>query len=381
MATRTDPVDQPGGSSISQAGELRSTRIEALRGVAALLVLEGHVFGWSRHYEPHAIYGSFAARTLLGGGFGVFLFFALSGYLLYWPFARRDFADGGAVDLGRYTRNRALRILPLYYVVVVAVLVLQERFGTFEQWWRMLLFAQSFSNQTVGRIDGPMWSLVVELHFYALLPLLAWALARVSARSPARGAGALVVLGLASLATAELTRRHGLTWRYSLPVTFVYFVGGMLVAVIRAAGRDRLLRLPGALRSADAWLVAAAALWVGVFWNYRLEALMAVAGLLVVGACVLPLRPSALFRILDTRALAIVGVASYSLYLWHLPLVEALARRTWLPHGYWVLLAAATVLSLTVAAISYLAVEAPFLRLRRRWASSSPAPTVESSGG
>jgi peptidoglycan/LPS O-acetylase OafA/YrhL len=183
------------------------------------------------------------------------------------------------------------------------------------------------------------------------------------------------------LATAELTRRHGLTWRYSLPVTFVYFVGGMLVAVIRAAGRDRLLRLPGALRSADAWLVAAAALWVGVFWNYRLEALMAVAGLLVVGACVLPLRPSALFRILDTRALAIVGVASYSLYLWHLPLVEALARRTWLPHGYWVLLAAATVLSLTVAAISYLAVEAPFLRLRRRWASSSPAPTVESSGG
>jgi peptidoglycan/LPS O-acetylase OafA/YrhL len=380
MATRTDPVDQPGGGSISQAGELRSTRIEALRGVAALLVLEGHIFGWSRHYEPHAIYGSFFARALLGGGFGVFLFFALSGYLLYWPFARRDFAGGGTVDLGRYARNRALRILPLYYVVVVAVLVLQERFGTFEQWWRMLLFAQSFSNQTVGKIDGPMWSLVVELHFYVLLPLLAWALARVSARSPARGAAALVILGLGSWGMAELTRGHGLTWRYSLPVTFVYFVGGMLVAVLRAAGRERLLRLPGVLRSADAWLVAAGALWVVVFWNYRLEALMAVAGLLVVGACVLPLRPSALFRVLDTRVLAIVGVASYSLYLWHLPLLEALVRRTWLPRGYWPLLAAATVLSLTVAAISYRIVEAPFLRLRRRWASSSPAPTAEPGG-
>ena len=376
MATRTDPVDQPGGSSISQAGELRSTRIEALRGVAALLVLEGHVFGWSRHYDPHAIYGSFLARTLLGGGFGVFLFFALSGYLLYWPFARRDFADGGAVDLGRYARNRALRILPLYYVVVVVVLVLQERFGTFEQWWRMLLFAQSFSNRTVGRIDGPMWSLVVELHFYVLLPLLAWALARVSARSPARGASALVVLGLASWATAELTRGHGLTWQYSLPVTFVYFVGGMLVAVLRAGGTERVLRLPGVLRAADAWLGAGGVLWVVVFWNYRLQALMAVAGLLVVGACVLPLRPSALFRVLDTRGFALVGVASYSLYLWHLPLVEALVRRRWLPHGYWPLLAIATFLSLTVAAVSYLVVEAPFLRLRRRWASSS-APIAE----
>ena len=374
MSNRSDLVGETGGGRISQAGELRSTRIEALRGVAALLVLEGHVFGSSKHYDPHAIYGSFGARSLLGGGFGVFLFFALSGYLLYLPFARRDFGAGEAVDLRRYARNRALRVLPLYYVVVVTVLVLQERFGTFEQWWRMLLFAQNFSERTAGRIDGPMWSLVVELHFYVLLPLLAGAIARASDRSPSRAAGVLVVLGMGSFAMGELTRGHGLTWRYSLPVTFVFFVGGMLVALARAAETDHLRRLPAFLRSADSWFVAAGALWVVVFWNYRLEALMAVAGLLVVGACVLPLRPSAVFRVLDARLLALVGVASYSLYLWHLPLVEALVRLDWMPSGYWPLLAASAVGSLGVSAISYRLVEAPFLRLRRRWAASSPAP-------
>jgi len=82
---------------VRQAGERRAARIESLRALAALGVLVGHAWGWSHGFNGAAIYGSYHGRVLLSGGFGVFLFFALSGYLLYLPFARGVFGDREAV--------------------------------------------------------------------------------------------------------------------------------------------------------------------------------------------------------------------------------------------------------------------------------------------
>src|SRR5690348_5029166 len=93
-------------SGVEQACKIRSTRVESLRALAALAVLEGHVFGANVAYGRSA-YDSWWHRTLLGGGFGVYLFFVLSGYLLYLPFARRDFGAGRRTHLRSYARNRA----------------------------------------------------------------------------------------------------------------------------------------------------------------------------------------------------------------------------------------------------------------------------------
>src|SRR5581483_8489917 len=123
-------------------------------------------------------YATWWHRTLLGGGFGVFLFFALSGYLLYLPFARSTFGGSRPVDLRRYARNRVVRILPLYYVVAVSYLIASG--APIRQWAAFLTFTENFSRSTLGQVDGPMWSLVVELLFYALLPLIAMAVAWLS---------------------------------------------------------------------------------------------------------------------------------------------------------------------------------------------------------
>jgi peptidoglycan/LPS O-acetylase OafA/YrhL len=81
--------------------------------------------------------------------------------------------------------------------------------------------------------------------------------------------------------------------------------------------------------------------------------------------------------VLDWRPLAALGVASYSLYLWHFPIVSRIAGSSWVPHRYLALLALCLPLSCLVALISYHVVEAPFLRLRRQWSSVNPPQSVE----
>jgi len=363
--------------AVEQAGEVRSSAVESLRALAALAVLEGHVFGQTRGYG-YGAYATVVDRALLGGGMGVYLFFAMTGYLLYRPFARRDLGGGRPVAYRRYAANRAVRILPLYYTVLVVYLVAFDHGGSLTTWWRSLLLVENVFPSTLAHVDGVMWSLCVEVQFYVLLPFLAWAIARVADGSPRRAGLAVVALGglaeLVRLATVTFNAGGDARWQYSLPSTFVFFTGGLLLAVVHTswAGR-RPSWLVGPARRSDAWLAVGILLWLIVVWRYNLDVLLVPAAFVVVGAAVLPLQAGAGVRVLGWRPLALLGVASYSLYLWHFPLVVHLGSQPWMPHHYLALLAVMVPLSIVVALVSYRLVEAPFLRLRRSWTVPSPA--------
>jgi peptidoglycan/LPS O-acetylase OafA/YrhL len=356
---------------VLQAGEVRLARIESLRALAALAVLEGHVFGYGHGWNSDYLYGTFLHRTLLGGGSGVFLFFALSGYLLFWPFVKRDYGGGDRVDLGRYALNRALRILPLYYAAIVVFLIVREHGGDFGQWWRFALLAENFSTSTLRTVDGPLWSVIVEVQFYVLLPLIAAGVAWLARRRPSRALAVLLALGALDYGfrrwavhrdphTAQLLL-------YSLPGTFVFFVPGMVVALLRLESQRRRWSA-GALASPGLWLLASVPFW-GLHFRDFSDWPAVVASFLVVGACVLPLRESRALRALEWRPLALLGVASYSLYVWHEPIVHGLRDATgW---GYAPLLALSLAVCAPLALISYRVIEAPFLALRRRWAPAA----------
>jgi peptidoglycan/LPS O-acetylase OafA/YrhL len=66
----------------------------------------------------------------------------------------------------------------------------------------------------------------------------------------------------------------------------------------------------------------------------------------------------------------VIGVASYSLYLWHVPLIRALIDGG-ASTGFVALTAIAVPICVVIAIASYAAIESPFLRLRRQWARSS----------
>lgn len=387
---RTGPVERAGAApalaTIEQAGERRSTQVEALRAIGALAVLVGHGVAVSDHTHP--LPEGVGRNVLLGLAYGGCLMIFMSGYLLFLPFAHRYLGRGDPLRLRRYAGNRALRLLPLYVVVVSVLLVVQERGATPRMWLTFLLFAQGFDPDTIGRLDPPIWTVVTEMHFLLLLPLIAVVLRWVAGPSRCRAAvvlGALCLVSLATrLAVVELGPVHDFgwhVWRNSLPGNFFLLGAGMLLALLRLSWEERTPSwLRGVVGSADAWLLAALAGWL-LMLTTSVMPLSMLPAFLTVGACVLPLRSGPLLRALSWRPLGVLGVATYSLYVWHTPVVLALADVPVARSGVLGMLALALPLSLLVTAVSYPLIEAPFLRWRRRWATSTPQTRAQEPGG
>jgi peptidoglycan/LPS O-acetylase OafA/YrhL len=362
---------------IRQAQEPRSRRVESLRALAAIGVVEYHVLIFAevgRH--SYSQFDTEIARIGIGT---IDLFFALSGYLMFRPFARRDFAGGSSVNLKHYALNRAVRLLPIYYLAMIILLIVEEHGGTAQLWLRFLTFTQSLTSDTSNRVDPPTWTLVVELQFYITLPLIAWGIARLSNGSAATAALMLAAMVAVSYLYHDSVRHQGDSPAWlSYPSNFLFIGVGMLVGLVEVTWQRGVLRkLPSVLLLADVWLVGGALLWPLTSRYDWSDLVGLVAVFLIVGSVILPLRPGRAVRLLDWRPLATLGLATYSLYIWHLPLLNALVGYRWLRFGFAIDTLITLVLASTAALLSYRFIESRFLRLRRRWAGT----TVEAEVG
>jgi peptidoglycan/LPS O-acetylase OafA/YrhL len=369
-------AQRQGTAEVSQAGELRLSRIESLRALAAMGVVVGHAWGIAHAFGPAAS-ETYFHRVVYGAGHGAFLLLGLSGYLLWWPFVRANWHRNEKVDLRQYALNRALRILPLYFIAMTFLLVTREDGGTLEQWVTVYLLAQNFSHEWLFTVDGPLWTIVIEVHFYIALPIIAWALARAARDSAARAAALLALLALPSLGlwlyAVTFAEHHRVLLQHSLPGTFFFIAAGMELAFFRLYVQQRKPAwLNGRLGSSDVWLGASIVIWIVLFSDFTLLPFVTLATFLTVGACVLPLRQGVLVRVLDWKPLAVVGVASYSLYVWHLPLEDFITGyEPGVAEGVAVPFLVAIPLCVAVALLSYRLIEEPFLRLRKRWSPAS----------
>jgi peptidoglycan/LPS O-acetylase OafA/YrhL len=271
------------------------------------------------------IHHAFSVMTghVSGGGGAVTVFFVLSGYLLYRPFLRQ-------VDLRAYAIRRTARILPAYWLALGgAGLVL----GVSPTVGELLLLDV--------RTLGIAWTLQLEVAFYVTLPLLAYLLAGSPGRILAVTAAA--VLGTVALLAISVMLTEGIDPHLLriYPLMLWAFAPGMLVAALEAQGRliDRRL-LPVGIVIVAVSLAARSA---------YLDVPTALGSAVVVGTAVQ-------YRSMRFARIAVVGGAlSYSVYLWHLPL---LYRFGW----------AAIPLSFAVAAVAYVALERPAIRLGRHMA-------------
>lgn len=186
-ATTTAAADAP-----AEPGSLssRNPQLEGLRAVAALAVLVTHVS--LNAMGNRGPFGGLLARLDVG----VAVFFVLSGYLLYRPFVRALLRDEPLPSVRRYFRHRLLRIVPLYWVVVVASFLFAPAVGlvmpttgfdpsavgsTSVPLWtmaRFLSFTQVYWHDSLGGPFPQAWTLATEMAFYLFLPAFVWAVAR-----------------------------------------------------------------------------------------------------------------------------------------------------------------------------------------------------------
>jgi peptidoglycan/LPS O-acetylase OafA/YrhL len=383
--------------------------IEGLRAIAACSILVFHV--WSLQPVPPTADLGLLDRFMPDLAFGVVLFFTLSGFLLYRPFAAAILRNDRRPGIVSYLRNRALRILPAYWVI----LLLCTALGSFLVWdshgrlvtdrvleadllARAALFVQDYSPRTLLLGIGPAWSLAVEVVFYLALPLLVLLAAILARRAGTRTGRRWAVLAppvlllLAGLTGKAVTHflvpsrlpyaGYDQNWHSVLERSFLcqadLFAFGMVVAVLRVDWEDELLRLPRWWRpAAAAGAVSAYAFTTDRFRYEQLSyspanTLMAGAFAALLALVVLEAkgnRPSALVRVLEARPLVALGVISYSIFLWHEPLIRWLREHELLrsgSDGFATNLVLAGSITVVASATTYLLVEAPALRLKFR---------------
>jgi len=315
----------------------RLTALDGIRGLAALLV-------FAFHTELPGL-----QRIAPGLDAGVLIFFALSGYLLYAPFAAAHHG-GRPVDIRSYAIRRFLRIAPAWFVAAFAIAWL----------WHPELLSDPAAIATTFRDPTlVVWTLQIEVVFYALLPVAAAVLARLGGANRIR---LLLVVALASIAItvagmvayARLVGFIPTDVLVSFPSYLWAFVPGMIVAELEQRGVFAR-PLPPAVLAAGFGLITASAL-TNPWPFFDLPASLGGAALIAFVVS----RPTAGRRF--DRLFAAVGALSYSIYLWHESVILAVDWPT--PTIARTLLAAA--ITVAVATVVYLAVELPAIRLGRR---------------
>lgn len=353
--------------------------LDGLRGTAALVVVVFHAFLFTG-FTGDAAAAMPVWGAIVGQGYlGVPVFIVLSGYVLMLPVVRggTGWFRGGA---GEFLRRRARRILPPYFAalafslaLIAAVPLLQSPGGT--QWDSKLpvtlpailshvLLVQDLSPEWIEKINGPMWSVAVEWQIYFLMPLVLLPLWRRLPRPllvvavtvillvPAFvGVGAylhpwLVGLFAMGMLAAQLTLSEGLPrW---LP--WIAGAGGLAAIALFAASAVRGTELLPFKEVVIGGLIAALLAWGG--WRE-------VNG-----------RPARALRAFATRPMLYLGLISYSVYLFHSPLL-GLANLVLLPLGlptvvqYLAMTVVAVPLVVGVSWIMFHAVERHFLNRRQ----------------
>jgi peptidoglycan/LPS O-acetylase OafA/YrhL len=363
---------------MSPASARHLPSLDGLRAVAVLTVLTAHLL---EHAE---------VTNVFPGSFGVTIFFFLSGYLIT-TLMRLEHEQTGTVSFRQFYLRRALRILPPFYLVLgLATLATALGFlvNTLEP-GAVLAQALHLTNYSIvahgwwyGIAPGTFifWSLAVEEHFYLVFPWLFALLNRLETRK--QQAWALLALAFAVLLwRCVLVFAFGASKNRIYPATDTRFDSILFGCALALWGNPALdatrlsprtwkwVLLPLALFGLAASFVARAPWFLETF-RYSVQ-----------GLCLFPVYVVAVrypswgpMRALSWAPMKWLGRISYSLYLVHPVLLEALTSHLTLPTP--LLFIAGYAVCIGVAALLYETVERPMgrLRLHLERAPARPVP-------
>lgn len=343
------------------------TDIQGLRAVAVLLVLAYHA----------------GVPFVPGGYVGVDVFFVISGFLIT-GLILREIETTGRLSLSRFYARRVRRLLPATAVVFVGVAVLTVTALPVTRWagiagdlvastlyvvnWR--LADRSVDYLAEGTAASPLqhfWSLAVEEQFYVIWPLLIAALAWSARQGLTRPrlTVALTVIAVPSFIWSVHLTAASPGEAYFVTTTRLW---ELAIGAFLALGAQQVAAIPRAVQVALGWVGLSAIVLAAATYTSETPFPGAAALLPTLGtAAVLAAGAgdaSARLRLLDWSPMQILGTLSYSLYLWHWPLLVVAAAVWGRADGSLRLLTAVAVvgLSFVPAWLTHRFVEAPLHR-------------------
>jgi len=382
--------------------------LDGLRGIAIAFVMWFHVWEITWQGAAFTVFGREIDFTFLArmGFVGVEIFFFVSGFCLFWPYARALAERRPMPTVKHFAYRRFIKIVPSYLLALSVLVALgSERDRSLDDGIKDVLahvfFVHTWFQSYFGSIDGVLWSLGVEVQFYVIFPLVVLAFVRWP-RATALGLVALAFVWRYAVeqccATGPYNHFHQLA--NQLPAYLDLFAIGMFAAwivavVLPSVTFTQRVRVIGTLvaLAGCAWVVGLignvdsvrgmhdyAEHWQ--VWN-RFPFGVALLVVTVGSVAAFPLW----HRLFANRVLVFLSVISYNAYIWHQLVARGLL---WLkippiattdPHNdpHWQLLALPIYLLAGVAVASVLtyAFERPLLRFRWNGARGSAARAIE----
>lgn len=365
--------------------------MDGMRAIAVLSVVLVHTTGGARDLP---VVGPLLARTNIG----VTIFFLISGFLLYRPFIAHRGGGAMAPSVAQYAKRRFLRIYPAYWLALTVLVIAPGLTGIGSgEWWAQYALVQTLPLSQEPECNvflhdcglTQTWSLVVEVTFYAALPLYVLAATRLARGRSVRSWMRLELLLLAAVSVLSVVLHFvvaGVTERSWLTTSVIgyglWFALGMGLAVA-SVGLERRERQPGAIRLVATrpwipWALAFAAYALLTAWLPDNPVILATDLRIVIhvafGVIAALLLLPAVFgdrsgglprRLLAHPVVAWLGLISYGIFLWHYVIAKHLgnagADLDALP-----LLVATLAITIPCAAASYYLVERPLLRFKYR---------------
>ncbi len=336
---------------------LRIPGADGIRALACILVVWHHT---AQRFNPENSADWIQSIHFFGmrAEVGVSLFFVLSGCLLSLPFWNSFVSADQLPSLRNYAINRAARIIPAYwfnlaFCTVIAIWVFDQSIN----WWRVisgLLFVNSYhySSFFPVELNGPLWSIGLEVSCYLLLPMALFAIIKTTKRISFAILGVIAWIIALQLLNPLIVNnfmtedklkgwQFGLTggakqWLpyWNIASFFTQFLCGSLAALIIIALRSR-----GTLKSRafdlSLILFAVAAIWLvairlvpGAPDSFTKQPYVApIYAILMAGAIISAAFSAHIYKFLDNRFFSWIAKLSFSTYLWHMFIIVMIERK------------------------------------------------------
>ncbi len=383
---------------------LRIPGADGLRALACLLVVGHHT---TQRFNPETSAAWIQNIHFFGmrGEVGVSLFFVLSGCLLSLPFWHSFLNSDRIPSLKLYAINRAARVFPAYWLnLLVCTLTALWVFDQNINWWRLisgLLFINSYhySSFFPAELNGPLWSIGLEVWCYLLLPLVLFTILKTTKKISFAILGMITWIVALQLLNPLIVNnfmtddklkgwQYGLTggakqWLpyWNIGSFFTQFLCGSLAALVIIALRSRGTSKSRAF-DVSFIVFAIAAIWLvgirlvpGAPDSFTKQPYVApFYAILMAGVLVSATFSRHICKLLDNKLFKWIAKLSFSIYLWHMFLIVMIERKFLENYVYygltdsaqWVFISAIVLMtSILIAATSWRFLESPMLKYAR----------------